>query len=140
MTAWLPALAGGALIGTAVVLLYATLGRIAGVSNIAFAAAWAPGGQRAWRWSFLGGLVAGGWLAAAAFAALDAPAAASGGAVAIALASGLLVGIGTRLGNGCTSGHGVCGLARLSPRSLVAVALFMGAGMATATLLRPALT
>jgi hypothetical protein len=140
MIAWLPALAGGALIGAAVVLLYGTLGRIAGVSNIAYGAAWAPAGQRAWRWAFLGGLVAGGWLAAMTVAALDAPAAASGGAIAIALAAGVLVGIGTRLGNGCTSGHGVCGLARLSPRSLVAVVVFMGAGMATATLLLPVLS
>jgi len=140
MIPWLPAIAGGVLIGTAAVLLYATLGRIAGISNIAFAAAWAPADQRPWRWAFLGGLLGGGWLAAVAFGALAAPPPASAGAVAIAIASGLLVGYGTRLGNGCTSGHGICGLARLSPRSLVAVAVFMATGMLAATLLRPALS
>jgi uncharacterized membrane protein YedE/YeeE len=133
-------LAGGALIGLAALLLYATLGRIAGVSGIAFGALPASGPERHWRLLFLGGLVAGGWIAALAFGALAAPAAATAPAIALALGAGLLVGIGTRMGNGCTSGHGVCGLARRSPRSLVSVAMFMAMGMAAATLLRPLLT
>ena len=64
----------------------------------------------------------------------------AGTPLAIAIGSGLLVGIGTRLGNGCTSGHGVCGLARLSPRSFASVLVFMGLGMLTATVLRPLLS
>jgi uncharacterized membrane protein YedE/YeeE len=133
-------LAGGALIGTAALLLYATLGRIAGISGIAYGGLWGGAGDRAWRWLFLGGLVAGGWIASIAFEALPAPGAFSNATLALAIGSGLLVGIGTRMGNGCTSGHGVCGLARLSPRSLISVLVFMGAGMLTATLLRPLLT
>ena len=132
-------LAGGVMIGAAALLLYATLGRIAGISGIAYGGLWAGAGERAWRWLFLGGLVAGGWLAVLAFGALPAPVARSGAAIALALGAGLLVGFGTRLGNGCTSGHGVCGLARRSPRSLAAVLVFMGVGMLAATLLRPLL-
>ena len=132
--------AGGLLIGLAAVLLYATLGRIAGISGIAFGGLWADADDRAWRWTFLLGLVGGGWLAALAWRALAAPPEVSAATLALALGSGVLVGIGTRLGNGCTSGHGVCGLARLSPRSLVAVLVFMGFGMLAATLLRPLLT
>lgn len=130
-------LAGGVLIGLAALLLYATFGRIAGISGIAYGSLWAEAGDRTWRWLLLGGLVAGGWIASVAYAALPAPAAFSGSTLALAIGSGLLVGIGTRLGNGCTSGHGVCGLARLSPRSLVSVLVFMGVGMLAATLLRP---
>ena len=133
-------LAGGMLIGVAALLLYATLGRIAGVSGIAFGALETRGAERHWRALFLGGLVAGSWLAALAWGALPPAAAFSGGAAGIALLAGVLVGLGTRMGNGCTSGHGVCGLARRSRRSLVSVFIFMAAGMATATLLRPLLT
>ena len=133
-------LAGGVLIGTAALLLYATLGRIAGISGIAFGVLPSGGPERLWRLLFLGGLVAGGWLAALAFGALPAPGAATASSLVLALGAGLLVGVGTRMGNGCTSGHGVCGLGRRSPRSLVAVLVFMALGMATATLLRPALT
>ena len=132
-------LAGGVLIGFAAVVLYATLGRIAGVSSIAYGGLWAAPGERSWRWIFLGGLVVGGWFAANLVTVPSVPEP-SGTAVALAIASGLLVGFGTRLSGGCTSGHGVCGLARLSPRSLVAVVVFMALGMATATLLRPVLT
>ena len=139
MTPWSIAFAGGLLIGLAALLLYATLGRIAGVSNIAYGGLWAQD-DRAWRVLFLAGLVGGGWLAVLATGALPAPAALAGAPLAIAIASGLLVGFGTRLGNGCTSGHGVCGLARLSPRSLASVLVFMGLGMLTATLLRPLLS
>lgn len=130
--------AGGMLIGLAALLLYGTLGRIAGVSGIAFGAVWTRGRERHWRAVFLGGLVAGAWLGAAMFA-LAPPAPIGAGGALLAGAAGLLVGFGTRMGNGCTSGHGVCGLARLSPRSLASVAVFMGVGMLVATLLRPLL-
>ena len=129
-------LVGGFLIGAAAVLLYATLGRIAGISGIAYGTAWTRGSERLWRVLFLAGLIAGGWLAALAFGTLQASAA-TATTIGLALASGVLVGFGTRLGNGCTSGHGVCGLARLSPRSLVSVLVFMALGMLTATLIRP---
>jgi uncharacterized membrane protein YedE/YeeE len=132
-------LAGGLLIGAAALVLYATVGRIAGISGIAYGTAWTTGAERAWRLVFLGGLLAGGWAAALAFGALPAPAPATAATGMLALASGVLVGFGTRLGNGCTSGHGVCGIARLSPRSLVSVLVFMALGMVTATLIRPLL-
>ncbi len=133
-------LAGGALIGLASLLLFGALGRIAGVSGIAFGVLPSHGGERHWRLLFLGGLVAGGWLATLVFGALPPAAQFTGGAAALALGAGVLVGFGTRLGNGCTSGHGVCGLGRRSPRSLASVIVFMALGMAAATLLRPLLT
>lgn len=132
--------AGGVLIGLAALLLYATLGRIAGVSGIAFGALPSSDPERAWRLLFLAGLVGGGWLAAAFMDSSPATPAATASALALAIGAGLLVGFGTRVGNGCTSGHGVCGLARRSPRSLASVLVFMALGMATATLLRPLLT
>ena len=125
---WLLGLLGGALIGSGSALLLATHGRIAGISGIA-------GGlvdraaDRAWRLAFLAGLAAAGIVAAAVMpAAIGAPVR-SLGAMAVA---GLLVGFGARLGDGCTSGHGVCGLSRGSVRSLVAVATFMATGAITA--------
>jgi uncharacterized membrane protein YedE/YeeE len=127
-------LAGGVLIGGAALLLYAAVGRIAGVSGIAYGGIWAGRGDRLWRWIFLVALVGGGALAIV----FGAPhPVASPVPWALPLIGGLLVGAGTRLGNGCTSGHGVCGLGRLSPRSLAAVVVFMALGMLTATLLRP---
>ena len=136
MHPWLTALAGGLLIGAAALVLYAATGRIAGVSGIAYGGVWAARDDRAWRWLFIASLVAGG-----ALALLFGTPMPEAGAVPwlLPLASGLLVGFGTRLGNGCTSGHGVCGLGRLSPRSLAAVVVFMALGMLTATLLRPVL-
>jgi len=126
---YLHAALGGALIGASALLLYARAGRIAGISGIVGAAVWGP--QRAWRWWFLLGLAAGGWLAlpaAPAVRALSTP-------LPWVLLAGLLVGFGTRLGGGCTSGHGVCGLARWSQRSLAAVLVFMAVGVLTASLL-----
>ena len=132
-TPW-TALAGGALIGLAATVLLASLGRIAGISGL-FNGALEQRGDRAWRIAFLVGLIAaaGVWFAVAGVAPR------TGFALPWLLAGGLLVGFGTRLGSGCTSGHGICGLARLSPRSMVAVALFMGAGFATVYVLRHAL-
>ncbi|MEZ5565399.1 MAG: YeeE/YedE thiosulfate transporter family protein [Gammaproteobacteria bacterium] len=128
------ALAGGVLIGLASLLLLCLNGRIAGISGIA---AGLLGGNRremAWRALFLLGLVIG----AAGYVALtgDAPAVRTGFPRTTLVLAGLLVGYGTALGNGCTSGHGVCGLGRLSRRSLVATTVFVVVAIATTTLVR----
>lgn len=131
-TAFTPgsALAGGALIGLAASLLWLVNGRVAGISGILGGLLRRPG-DRGWRLAFVAGLLAApvvlGWLAPG----FGEFAAAGGGAeMRLLFVAGLLVGIGTRLANGCTSGHGVCGLARLSARSLAAVAVFMGTAFA----------
>lgn len=128
------ALLGGVLIGAAAGLLMAGLGRIAGISGITGGLLSAAAGDRAWRVAFVLGLVVGPWLRVLAGgpSGIDPPLA---GLPWMALA-GALVGIGTRLANGCTSGHGVCGLARLSPRSLAATLVFIACGMATVAVLR----
>lgn len=115
-------LAGGVVIGIASAGLLLVNGRIAGISGI-FARATKPGGA-AWQWAFLAGLLTAG--AGAALAGLPLPAAITGQSLPLLALAGLLTGLGTNLGGGCTSGHGVCGLARLSPRSLTAVLVFMG--------------
>jgi hypothetical protein len=125
------ALLGGALIGLAATLLYALLGRIAGISGIVNAAL-EQSHERGWRLAFLLALIG----AASAWFAVADVAPRTGFAWPWLVAAGLLVGFGTRLGSGCTSGHGVCGLARLSKRSLVAVLAFMGAGFVTVYVLR----
>jgi uncharacterized membrane protein YedE/YeeE len=127
------ALLGGALIGLAATLLYAGIGRIAGISGILGNAIEQREG-RAWRLAFLLGLVA----AAGAWFAWSGAAPRTGFPLPWLLTAGLLVGFGTRLGGGCTSGHGICGLARLSKRSLVAVFVFMACGMAAVAVLRHA--
>lgn len=123
---------GGALIGIAAILLLATLGRIAGISGIVWGAIAGP--QRGWRWLFLLGLMAGGALAhfATGLPIPETPATHPG----LAVLGGLLVGIGTRMGSGCTSGHGVCGIGRLSPRSIVATVTFMASGVVTVYVMR----
>lgn len=126
-TPW-SALAGGALIGASASLLLALDGKVAGISGIV-AGLLRPRGAEAWRLWFVGGLVSGGL----ALVLLDPgafPAAVPRSAGVLVLA-GLLVGVGTRLGSGCTSGHGVCGVSRLSVRSLAATITFMAAGVAT---------
>ncbi|MCS0589183.1 YeeE/YedE family protein [Massilia norwichensis] len=124
----LAGLGGGLLIGLGAALLLLANGRIAGISGIAGGLLRPARGDIAWRLAFLFGLFAAPlvWLAMQAMppAQIDH----SPGLLAIA---GLLVGLGTRFGSGCTSGHGVCGIARLSPRSLVATLCFMLAGFAT---------
>jgi len=126
---WLFAAMGGLMIGAASALLLLTHGRIAGISGIAGTLVQPPEDDRAWRFAFLGGLVLAGVVAAAvAPAAIGTPARSP----LMVAAAGLLVGFGTRLGGGCTSGHGVCGLSRSSARSLVAVATFMTTGVITA--------
>ena len=122
---------GGALIGLAASWLLLAKGRVAGISGILGGLLGAPDSQFSWRLSFVVGLLAGGGLLVAILpSSIVAPSGRSATAVVIA---GLLVGFGTRLGSGCTSGHGVCGLTRLSPRSLVATLTFMATGFATAT-------
>ena len=125
------ALAGGLLIGFAALLLYALLGRIAGISGILNSAI-ETRGDRGWRIGFLLGMVA----AATAWFAFAGATPRTGFPLPWLLAAGVLVGFGTRMGGGCTSGHGVCGLARLSRRSLAATLAFMGAGIATVFVLR----
>ncbi|SCK45961.1 hypothetical protein VAR608DRAFT_4499 [Variovorax sp. HW608] len=124
----LAALAGGVLIGIAAAMFALLNGRIAGISGVLGGLLRPTRGDMAWRIAFVLGLV-GAPGVYVLFAALPKPQIdASYGALILA---GLLVGIGTRYGSGCTSGHGVCGLSRLSPRSLVATAAFMGAGFVT---------
>jgi len=122
------ALIGGALIGAAAAAFVVLNGRIAGVSGILGGLLRPARGDVAWRAAFVTGLVAAP-LAYGIFAALPAIRIDAGPAVLVA--AGLLVGIGTRYGSGCTSGHGVCGISRLSPRSIVATLAFMAAGFAT---------
>jgi uncharacterized membrane protein YedE/YeeE len=125
---------GGMLIGLAAVLLLALNGRIAGVSGILSGAVTAPDRfDRSWRLLFILGLLAGAALYRFFSGAL--PVQIETGMPTLVVA-GLLVGFGTRLGSGCTSGHGVCGLARLSPRSLAATITFMVFGMLTVFLTR----
>jgi hypothetical protein len=118
-------LIGGALIGAAAALLWLGLGRVAGISGIVGALARAR--DRGWRLAFLAGLIAAPLLYGLAGGALPEPGIT--GSQPVLIVGGLLVGYGTRLGGGCTSGHGVCGLARLSLRSLVATCAFLGAGL-----------
>ncbi len=126
-------LAGGILIGLGAVLLLWSIGRIAGISGIASGAVEGARGDRAWRIAFLAGMMLAG---AIALQFLPAPPRVLTGPAPLLLAAGFLVGFGTRLGNGCTSGHGVCGLGRLSVRSLAAVVTFMGFAMATTFFVR----
>lgn len=117
------ALGGGILIGLAAALLLVANGRIAGVSGIVGRIA--TSSDRGWRFAFLGGLVGGGFVLALVSPQVFGTPVASLGQLAIA---GALVGVGTQLANGCTSGHGVCGIGRGSFRSIVATLVFMAAG------------
>ncbi len=128
-------LLGGLMIGLAAILLLLGSGRIAGISGVlAGVLGQAPAGDRQWRWFFLGGLVLGGLLYLG-FNDFQ-----WGGATALpawpVLLGAVLVGFGTRMGNGCTSGHGICGLSRFSVRSLVATLTFMTAGFITVFFVR----
>ncbi len=128
MNAVVIALAGGVLIGLSAVLLMLTLGRIAGISGIVGGLFGAGSSEIGWRLAFVVGLIAGPFAATLFGAPL--PEISIDASVPVILVAGLLVGFGSRLGNGCTSGHGVCGLARLSPRSLAATLTFMTVGAA----------
>ncbi|MDE1937071.1 YeeE/YedE family protein [Bradyrhizobium sp.] len=129
----LSGLLGGALIGLASALLMLSAGRLAGVSGI-LGGLLTASRDRAWRLAFIAGLIA---------AALIGPLFGTPGAARLAspdlalyAAAGLLVGFGSRMGNGCTSGHGVCGFARFSARSITATLVFMGAAIVTVALVR----
>jgi uncharacterized protein len=124
-TPW-TSLAGGALIGFAAAMLLLLSGRVAGISGIVGGLLWPQRGDVAWRLAFVGGLLVAPL--AMLFYSVNPRIDAGLGTLALA---GLLVGLGTRYGAGCTSGHGVCGLSRLSPRSLVATGAFMAAGIVT---------
>jgi uncharacterized protein len=122
---------GGMLLGLGAALLLYGLGRVAGISGI-FGGLLSPRrGDFAWRGAFVGGLVLGGLAVHRIAPELFAVAPGFTPSLALVVAAGLLVGFGTRMGNGCTSGHGVCGIGRLSRRSLVATVTFMTTGIAT---------
>ncbi len=131
---------GGILIGVSATLLWAFNGRTAGISTISGRIIPIHRGDVWWRLAFLVGLPIGASLGVAygpaLFAEIPAQNPVIGTGPVLLVVAGLLVGVGTRLGGGCTSGHGVCGLARLSRRSFVAVGVFMATGAATVFLLR----
>ena len=130
----LSATAGGVLIGISVTLLLLFKGRIGGVSGIMNGALFAPKGDRIWRLTFLAGLVLGVFvfhLLAPDFTVLR-----QGYPLLLLGLGGFLIGFGTRMGGGCTSGHGICGIANLSIRSLIATLTFMATGMITVYIIR----
>ena len=137
-------LVGGVLIGLSAVWLMGALGRIAGISGIIGGLiTQRPKGDSAWRVAFLAGLISGPLLVMAVGGGLGnvagVPSAVIGepaGGVPLMLLAGLLVGVGTGLGSGCTSGHGVCGMARLAPRSMAATAMFLVTAIATVYVVR----
>lgn len=130
----LSALTGGILIGLSAVLLMGLNGRIAGISGIFSGIALGLPGDRLWRVFFVAGLVAGPVLYGF-FSSEQIPFSMTS-SLPMIISGGLLVGFGTRMGSGCTSGHGVCGLSRLSARSMVAVGVFMGSGVVMVLLLK----
>lgn len=135
-TPW-SSLAGGVLIGLAAALMVVLLGRIAGISGILGGllqrATWGSVRQWGWRAAFVAGMLLAPllWQMFAPLPAMQIPS-----NPVLIISAGLLVGFGTRLGSGCTSGHGVCGLSRLSIRSLAATLMFMATGMATVFIMR----
>jgi uncharacterized membrane protein YedE/YeeE len=131
-TPW-ASLAGGLLIGFATAMLLLFNGKIAGISGIVGGLLRPVKGDINWRIAFILGLI----LAPPAFGLFaPLPTARIDAGSSVLIIAGLLVGLGTRYGSGCTSGHGVCGLSRLSPRSFVATAIFMGAGFITVFIVR----
>ncbi len=136
-TPW-ASLAGGILLGLASALFILVNGRILGISGIVGGLLAPRRGDTGWRIAFLLGIAAAPLTLAAFGPAGLVPVPRIDAGTATLIAAGLLVGAGTRYGSGCTSGHGVCGLSRLSPRSLVATATFMVAGFATVYLARHA--
>jgi uncharacterized membrane protein YedE/YeeE len=125
------ALGGGALIGLATLILLFGLGRIAGVSGIIGGLLQKPDSDAAWRGAFVIGLPLGAFLMSQLMGGFQPHV-----PDRTLIAAGLLVGFGTLMGGGCTSGHGICGLARLSPRSLAAVLVFMASAMVTVFITR----
>jgi uncharacterized protein len=131
----LVALAGGALIGLSAALLLVLSGRVAGVSGLVARATGIAdtGPMQSQAIAFVLGLPLGAWIVASFVRRPEVMVTSS---IPLLLAAGLLVGLGTRLGSGCTSGHGVCGMARVSPRSIAATVAFMAAGFATVAVVR----
>lgn len=125
---------GGALVGLSAVLMMALNGRIAGVSGILSGTLTQPQGDRLWRLLFVLGIVIGGALPVWLDPSFQAPPPTA--SIGLAIIGGLVVGVGTGLGSGCTSGHGICGISRLSKRSILATLTFMASGIATVTLIR----
>jgi uncharacterized membrane protein YedE/YeeE len=130
---YLLAILGGVVIGLGAATLHVLIGRVAGISGIAGRVLAADPDERNWRSVFLIGLVFGGALMLVIAPAQFSTATSSPSTLRLILA-GLLVGFGTRLSCGCTSGHGVCGISRFSPRSLIATLTFIGAGVVTVAL------
>ncbi len=131
---WTYAVLGGVLIGLAASILLIAIGRICGISGIVWGIIKPTAGDTAWRWSFLIGLIVGALFFSFKFSkafSVESPVSIVWLAVA-----GLLVGFGTRLGGGCTSGHGVCGISRLSSRSIAATGIFISSGALTVYVLR----
>lgn len=122
-------LIGGGLIGIAVTMMLLFNGRVTGISGIIASSLAKPASDGLWRWMFIGGLIAGGFLIQTIrpdfFTNI------SSRSSAVILIAGLLVGYGTVMGSGCTSGHGVCGMSRLSVRSVIATLTFMLFGFLT---------
>ena len=132
MNQYIVPLVGGLLLGLSAIWLLISVGRVAGISGIVWGSVTGP--DRNWRWFFIAGLLLGGAVSHMVIGqSIPAPSRAPLWLLAI---SGMLVGIGTRMGGGCTSGHGVCGLGRRSPRSLVATLTFMVFGVITVFVLQ----
>ncbi|HXW39687.1 MAG TPA: YeeE/YedE thiosulfate transporter family protein [Xanthobacteraceae bacterium] len=125
---------GGALIGLSAVLLMWLNGRIAGITGIAAGLIDPTSADRSWRAAFIAGLIAAPL--AASFVGYPLPVPQMPGSLITVAVAGLLVGFGTRLANGCTSGHGICGIARLSVRSIIATAVFMVAAIVVVAVTR----
>ncbi|UTD28483.1 YeeE/YedE family protein [Bradyrhizobium sp. WD16] len=125
---------GGGLIGLSAVLLMISTGRIAGISGIVNGLLTARGQDRHWRLAFVGGLIIAPLLGRLMGYSFDVPV--LPGSWAVLIVAGLLVGFGTRLAGGCTSGHGICGMARLSRRSITATGIFMAVAIVTVALSR----
>ncbi len=125
---------GGLVLGVAISLLILFDGRIAGIAGILGRSFGARGAELSWRLYFLGGLVVGGLLWRLGSPGVFGPGSSTG--LATMAVGGFLVGVGTTLGNGCTSGHGLCGISRLSSRSIVATLVFVATGMLTVAVTR----
>ena len=128
------ALIGGGLVGLAAVMMMGLKGRIAGVSGILSGAFTDSSGERLWRILFVLGIAIGGAIPALMSDSFVPPAPDT--STLLVIIGGLIVGLGTGLGSGCTSGHGICGISRLSPRSMVATCTFMAAGFICVFLLK----
>ena len=131
---WIHALLGGVIIGTAVSMMLLMNGRVTGISGIINGAISPQKGDTAWRWLFVAGLFVGGLTLRTLNPQVFGES--SGASPLLTIAAGLLVGVGTIMGSGCTSGHGVCGISRFSPRSLVATITFIAAGVASVYIFR----